>query len=184
MALPGGYRGGARTNTLGSWADINVLVPGTQGDLVRGPRSPQSARSDVGWAANATPMANTAAAVSITFRRYIPQASLQLDLMRRAGRHRIPQGGVRRAGRHRIPQGGVRRAGRHCIPQGGVRRAGRHCIPQGGVRRAGRHRIPQGGVRRAGRHRIPQGRVRRAGRHCIRECKSGTGYHAACNQSD
>src|ERR1700737_2162019 len=75
-ALPRGpYRGGIRTETVGSWADIKVLVPGTQGEPSRGALSPQSARSDVGCAANATPMANTAAAAAVTFRRCIPRPS-------------------------------------------------------------------------------------------------------------
>src|ERR1700679_1745798 len=158
MALPGGYRGGARTNTLGSWADINVLVPGTQGDLVRGARSPQSARSDVGWAANATPMANTAVAVSITFRRYIPQASLRLDLMRRARGHHVLQVGMRRARGHHVLQVGMRWARRHHVLQVGMRRARRHHVLQVGMRRARRHDI--------------------------RRCKSGTSYRATGYQSN
>src|ERR1700694_5092911 len=68
-APPEPYRGGIRTESVGSWADIKVLVPGTQGEPSRGAPSPQSARSDVGCAANATPMANTAAAAAVTFRR-------------------------------------------------------------------------------------------------------------------
>jgi hypothetical protein len=68
-AIP--YLGGVRNETIGSWADIKVFVPGTQGDPWLGVPSRQSARRDVGCAANETPMAKTAAAVTITFRRYI-----------------------------------------------------------------------------------------------------------------
>src|ERR1700730_4058429 len=67
------YRGGVSTETVGSWADIKVFVPGTQGEPCRGAPLPQSARNDVGCAANATPMANTAAAATVTFRRCLPQ---------------------------------------------------------------------------------------------------------------
>ena len=42
------YRGGVRTETAGSWADIKLFVPGTQGDPCLGTPLPQSARSDVG----------------------------------------------------------------------------------------------------------------------------------------
>jgi hypothetical protein len=57
---------------IGSCADIKEFVPGIQGDRGFGALSPQSARSDVGCAANAIPMANTAAAATVTFRRCIP----------------------------------------------------------------------------------------------------------------
>src|SRR6185437_3695327 len=56
------YRGGAGTAMTHSWVDIKAFVPGTQSDPCRGLLSPQSARSDVGRAANAAPMANAAAA--------------------------------------------------------------------------------------------------------------------------
>jgi hypothetical protein len=60
------------TEAIGSWADIKAFVPGTQADRWLGVPLPQSARSDVGCAANAMPMANTAAAATVTFRRCIP----------------------------------------------------------------------------------------------------------------
>ncbi len=50
---------------------MTVFVPGTHEDPGRDTACPQSARSDVGWAANATPNANTAAAINSTFLRYI-----------------------------------------------------------------------------------------------------------------
>src|SRR6185437_16216506 len=64
FSLPGGnpYRGGAGTAMAHSWVDIKAFVPGTQSDPCRELLSPQSARSEVGRAANAAPMANAAAA--------------------------------------------------------------------------------------------------------------------------
>jgi len=91
------YRGGVRTEILGSPADIKVFVPGTQGVPGLGAPSLQSARGDVGCAANATPKANTAAAVTITLRRYMPHPP-RLDLTRRSDRrgihHRSTAGGA------------------------------------------------------------------------------------------
>src|SRR5277367_2803069 len=121
---PGSYRGGVRAKRLGSWADISMFVPGTQGDPCRAPPWPQSARSEVGCAANATPMANTAAAVKITFRRCISVPSYGLDLTWRGGGDRIQHVCTWRGGGDRIQhvcawRGGGDRIQHVCTWRGG-----------------------------------------------------------------
>jgi hypothetical protein len=65
------YRGGA-SSSYGSCADIGLAEPGIQGDRCSTRPKPQSARSEVGWAANAAQNAKAAAAATVTLRRYMP----------------------------------------------------------------------------------------------------------------
>jgi len=58
------YRGGANGEPYGSWADIGLAEPGIHGDRCTIPW-PQSARSEVGCAANAAPIAKTAATATV-----------------------------------------------------------------------------------------------------------------------